>query len=1347
MNKLFLYFFLLLVSANYCRADIFVSEFMAANDSTLVDGDGNYSDWIELYNSSSNPVDITGYYLTDNTNTLIKWQFPSTNIPGRGFLIVFASGQTVDNYVDSLGYFHTTFKLSKNDAGENEDVALVLTNGVTITHAYLNYPEQYDDISYGMAWDSSTTNLISVGQDVTAHIPTTSVAGWTNIVYDDSGWLTGQTGVGYDNETDYDHLINLDVSAMRNVNASFYTRIIFEVSDPTYFDTLTLKMKYDDGFAAYINGVPGKSVNAPEPTLYNSQATFSHEANTVIYESFDVSSVIPSLQAGTNVLAIQGLNRPVGSSDILILPELVAGTAGSINTNFPFYLTAPTPGTKNSSGTLGFVDDLQFNVERGFFTDPFNLIITNTTEGTEIRYTLDGSTPASGTGTLYTGSIAISNTTILRAVAYTGYSSSKVATHTYIFVSDVINQSPNGETPGPTWPGAPINNQVFDYGMDPDVINDSRYANLIDDALLSIPSFSLVTDADNLFNSSYGIYVNAQDDGGDWERPASVELIYPDGSTGFQVNAGLRIRGGMSRQPMNPKHSFRMFFRSEYGDAKLYFPLFGDEGVDQFDKLDLRTGQNFSWHLSAGGNQGYSTWLYDIFGRDAHRDMGQPYTRGFFCHIYLNGQYWGLYQTEERPEARFGESYYGSDNDDFDTVKSGDSQGLIEATDGYLDSYYQLWTEINSGISDNSNYFRIQGMNEDGSRNQYYTPLLDVDNLIDYMIMVFYGGNRDMPIGPPGGFNQPRNLFAIYNRDNPVGFQFIAHDSEHILGFHLTQGVNYDHVNLSLNSNLQQQNYCNPWWIHLELIANNAEYKLRFADRVHKYFFNDGELTPAASTNRLLLRKEEMDLAIIAESARWGDYLTPSTPRTKDDDWLPAVNSIVNDYLFASPQTRTEVVLNQLIGRYWYPNLSAPVFSRHGGTFTNGFSLSISASYPVYYTLDGTDPRESGTGDPIGTLYSGAIPLHKSANVKARVLLGATWSALNSAVFVLDEDVPLRVTEIMYHPVEPEASQTNYTSSDFEFIELQNIGTQTIGLAGIEFTDGIIFEFAEGDVSSLAPGEYVVLINDQFAFAERYTNWASIKISGEYRGRFFLPGALDNSGETITLTDGRGNTIQSFAYKDSWHPSTDGNGYSLTIIDSAANTNNWNLSSGWRASSYTGGTPGTGPASIPNAGLVINEFLAINASTITDNFGNYDDWIELYNDDTNNVELTGLFLSDDLADPTKWTFPETNMDAGAFLILWADNETNEGSLHLPFKLSGSGEEIGLFNSANSGTTLIHSVVFGEQVTDISFGLLPDAIGGWISFYLPTPGTNNVIPEPGIMLLILSASLWLLRNRH
>jgi len=1337
MNKFFLYLFFSIIFANFCRAEILISEFMAANDSTLMDGDGNYSDWIELYNPSSNSADIAGYYLTDNTNDLTKWQFPATNISAYGFLIVFASGQNVDNYVDSLGYFHTNFKLSKNDNDEREDVALVLTDGVTIVHAHLSYPPQFNDISYGLAWERTSSVLIPAKQDATALIPTATVPNWAENSFDDSGWLIGKTGVGYEFDSGYGHLINLDVGAMRNINPSFYTRVKFNVSGSGTFDSLTLKLKYDDGFAAYINGVECAITNAPPSPQWNSVATRSHEADTVTYEEFDVSSAVPSLVTGTNVLAIQGLNRPVGSSDILIFPELTAELIGEIETNANVFLTTPTPGKKNSRGSLGFVDTPKFSIERGFFSSPFNLSISNFTENSEIRYSFDGSSPTSTTGTLYTGKLTISNTTILRAGAFkSGFTPSKIITHTYIFVSDVVTQSPNGEVPGPTWPATPVNGQIFDYGMDPDIVNNAEYSNLIDDALLSIPSFSIVTDADNLFNPEYGIYVNAQGDGSDWECPASVELIYPDEKTGFHINAGLRIRGGMSRNPTNPKHSFRIFFRSEYGDAKLYFPLFGDEGVNEFDKLDLRTGQNFSWNIGAGGNSIYSTWLYDIFVRDTHRYMLQPYTRGFFCHVYLNGQYWGLYQTEERPEARYGESYFGSDNEDFDAVKSGDNQGEIEATDGFLDSYNRLWSEINSGMADNSNYFRIQGLNEDESKNQNYIALLDINNLMDYMITVFYSGNRDMPLGPPNSNTQPRNLFAIFNRDNPIGFQFIPHDSEHVLGAHLPQGVNFDRVNYVLNPNLSEQRYCNPWWIHLQLIASNEEYKIRFADRIHKYFFNNGALTSSASTNRFLTRKEEMDLAIIAESARWGDFLFPTNPPyTKNDTWIPAINNILDNYLLASPQTRSDVVLNQFIGRGWYPNISAPAFSQNGGTFTNGFALNMSASYPIYYTIDGTDPRETGTGNPIGILYTNLFKLPYSVNIKARALNGTTWSALNSAVFVLNEEVPLRVTELMYNPADPEHGQTNYTSSDFEFIELQNIGTQTVGLAGIEFTEGIIFQFENGAVSSLDPGEFVVLINDKFGFAERYTNWANINIAGEFHGKFFLPGAFDNSGEKITLTDGRENTIQSFAYKDSWHPSTDGGGYSLTILNPSANTNSWNQSSGWRPSCLIGGTPGYGPSSPLSAGLVINEFMAINDTTITDNFGNYDDWIELYNSDSNSVDLTGMFLSDDLGEPTKWTFPETNLQPTAFLILWADNETNEGLLHLPFKLSGSGEEIGLYSSAISGTALIHSIVFGVQSADISYGIFPDAIGEWSLFSIPTPGTNNILPEPFLIIWI------------
>ena len=161
-----------------------------------------------------------------------------------------------------------------------------------------------------------------------------------------------------------------------------------------------------------------------------------------------------------------------------------------------------------------------------------------------------------------------------------------------------------------------VNGQLIDYGMDPDVINDARYTDLIDDALLDIPSISLVTDLAHLFDPKTGIYVNAIKDGREWERRASVELIHPDGSEGFQIDAGLRIRGGASRRDYNAKHSFRLFFRDEYGNGKLEYPLFDEEGSDLFDKIDLRTTQNYSWHIGGRAN---NVMLRDVVNRDIQR--------------------------------------------------------------------------------------------------------------------------------------------------------------------------------------------------------------------------------------------------------------------------------------------------------------------------------------------------------------------------------------------------------------------------------------------------------------------------------------------------------------------------------------------------------------------------------------------------------------------------------------------------------------------------------------------------------------------------------------------------------
>ncbi len=179
--------------------------------------------------------------------------------------------------------------------------------------------------------------------------------------------------------------------------------------------------------------------------------------------------------------------------------------------------------------------------------------------------------------------------------------------------------------------------------MDGKIVYDSDYDDLIDDALLDIPSISIATDLKNLFDPAAGIYVNASGHGLNWEKECSVELINPDGSEGFNVNAGLRIRGGWSRHDDYPKHAFRLFFREEYGNDKLYFPLFGNEGVDQYDKIDLRCEENYAWSNGSRNNSA----VREVFSRDIQKDMGQPYTRSRYYHLYLNGMYWGLYQTQE----------------------------------------------------------------------------------------------------------------------------------------------------------------------------------------------------------------------------------------------------------------------------------------------------------------------------------------------------------------------------------------------------------------------------------------------------------------------------------------------------------------------------------------------------------------------------------------------------------------------------------------------------------------------------------------------------------------------------
>jgi hypothetical protein len=243
---------------------------------------------------------------------------------------------------------------------------------------------------------------------------------------------------------------------------------------------------------------------------------------------------------------------------------------GGGNSRLRGYLKNPTPKGPNSSIWAGAVADTKFSVNRGFYPagQAIEVQIRCETEQSVIRYTVDGSTPTLSNGHTYTSPISIASTACLRAAAFRDdWLSTNVDTHTYIFLEDVIRQSPNGETPS-GWPMGSVNGQVLEYGMDPDIVNSAEYGPLMIDAMKSIPSISIVTDLKYLMDPAMGIYVNASQEGIQWERPTSVELIHSSGEEGFQIDAGLRIRGGYSRTESNPKHSFRLLFKGGYGQGR-----------------------------------------------------------------------------------------------------------------------------------------------------------------------------------------------------------------------------------------------------------------------------------------------------------------------------------------------------------------------------------------------------------------------------------------------------------------------------------------------------------------------------------------------------------------------------------------------------------------------------------------------------------------------------------------------------------------------------------------------------------------------------------------------------------
>lgn len=364
------------------------------------------------------------------------------------------------------------------------------------------------------------------------------------------------------------------------------------------------------------------------------------------------------------------------------------------------FLRPPTPGGTNGPAFAGVVAEPVFSRPRGFTEDPFDLVLATSTPGAVIRYTTNATLPTATSGTLYTGPIPISRTTIVRAAAFRdGWAPTRVVTATYLFPTQVIS--------------SPV--------MRTAITRDPVYGPQMRAALADLPTVSLVSPtAYNDLN----------------EEPTSVEWIDPSSPDGFQEDCGVRKFGGAFTD--FAKDNFRLYFRAEFGATKLRFPLFAghDRGLraaDEFDQLELRGG---SHDMTERG-----FYLSNIFTDDTQLDLGQLGAHGRFVHVCINGTYWGLYHLRERWGASMHAEYLGGDKSAYESINGNYNVGGWADPGTPYDGDGSVWAHVRS----------VRGRYTD------VAPWVDLPHYTDYMLTFLFGGSEDEyrcvgPVVPGSGF-------------------------------------------------------------------------------------------------------------------------------------------------------------------------------------------------------------------------------------------------------------------------------------------------------------------------------------------------------------------------------------------------------------------------------------------------------------------------------------------------------------------------------------------------------------------------------------------------------------------
>ena len=556
--------------------------------------------------------------------------------------------------------------------------------------------------------------------------------------------------------------------------------------------------------------------------------------------------------------------------------------------------------------------------------------IEATDAAAEIRYTTDGSLPTTS-NQRYTKPLTLSKTTILRAAEVKGDTvASDVTTASYLFISSVLSQSNKPAGYPAEWGSY---TQIWgtaeaDYEMDPEMTGDTKLRPKIAEGLKQLPILSLVSDKDNFFSHENdpergGIYIFTGPPVGDntghgWTRAASVELMGGPQGHDLSVGCGVRLHGGHGRlAEKNPKHSFRLVFKEQYGPKTLKYPLYGAGEPSKFDQLVLRCHFGNAWQHWSEGNRQKAQYTRDVWARRMQRRMGRTSVNALYVHLFLNGMYWGIYNVAERVDDQYGKNHLGGSKSDIDVIKIEEDGGNhIEASEGTLDAY-ELMTQTAARAADDAYY-------------QQLDTLLDIGNFIDYMLINQYGGNTDW---------DHHNWYAIRRRGDEsgpsTGFRFLCWDSEIIFE--------------NVNENVLKKNNGDkfPTGIFHNLLRNR-QFARRYQQRANEVLADDGPLGRQSVVEVWDSLYNTISTALYAEAARWGDYRrdvhrwqSKGKLYTVDNHYMAERNRLLKEYF----PYRTKNVL-----------ASINDFVRTTGISTVGNEMADRR----YYNLNGqqvTEPR------------------------------------------------------------------------------------------------------------------------------------------------------------------------------------------------------------------------------------------------------------------------------------------------------------------------------------------------------------------------------------------------------